>query len=92
MGTLLGRHLQTIGGRIFLVRIRNGLTQGDFAHYLGVSRQDITDYEHGSEVPPHVLVTLCEVFSVEWLWLTVGNGLPYFPSAFSVSRNNAMLS
>ena len=59
MGTFLGGNLQTIGGRIFLVRIRNGLTQGTFAQYLDVSRQDVTDFEHGGEVPPQVLVTLC---------------------------------
>ena len=31
MGTVLGGNLQTLGGRLFLVRIRNGLTQGVFA-------------------------------------------------------------
>ena len=92
MGTFLGGNLQTIERRIFLVHIRNGLTQGMFAQYLGVSRHDVTDFEHGGEVPPPVLVTFCEVFGVEWLWLTLGIGPPYLPSAFSFARNNALLS
>jgi transcriptional regulator with XRE-family HTH domain len=86
MGTFLGGNLQTIGGRIFLVRIHNGLTQGVFAQYLGVSRQEATDYEHGCGVPPQVLVTLCQVFDVEWSWLTLGIGPPYLPSAFSFAQ------
>ena len=80
MGTFLSRTLQTIGGRIFLVRIRNGLTQGVLAQYLGSSRQHVTDYEHEDDVPPQVLVTLCQVFRVAWLWLSVGKGTPYFPA------------
>ena len=74
------------------MRIRNGLTQGAFAQYLGVSRQDVTEYEHGSDVPPPVLVALCQIFNVEWAWLTLGIGSPYLPSAFSFARNNALLS
>ena len=48
MRTFLGGTPQTIGGRIFWVRVSNGLTQGVFAQYLGVSRQDVTDYEHAA--------------------------------------------
>jgi len=92
MGTFLGGNLQTPAGRICWVRISNGLTQGTFASYLGMSRQAVTAYEDGSEVPPQVLITLCEVFSVEWAWLTVGVGPPYLPSAGSCARNNAVLS
>ena len=35
MGTFLGGNLQTSGGRIFLVRIGNGLTQGVCARLGG---------------------------------------------------------
>jgi DNA-binding XRE family transcriptional regulator len=68
------RDPQTLGERLALVRNRHGMTQWQMSQVVGVSRQDVTDYEHGQEVPLPVLVMVGEVFGVRWLWLADGLG------------------
>ncbi len=69
------RDPQTLGERLAYVRNRHGLTQWRMSQVLGVSRQEVTDYEHGSDVPLSVLVRYCEVFAVRWPWLVEGLGV-----------------
>src|SRR5262245_31376362 len=45
----------TMGKRICLVRVTSGLTQGQFASFLGLPRQAVTAYETGQPVPLEVL-------------------------------------
>ena len=59
--SLLQRDPQTLGERLHLVRNEHGITQGQAAQLLGVSRCQVTAYEHGQDVPLPVLVTFCEV-------------------------------
>jgi transcriptional regulator with XRE-family HTH domain len=67
----------TMGKRIFLVRVAYGLTQGQFASFLGLSRQAVTAYESGQPVPLEVLFLLCDKFNVTWTWILTGNGPMY---------------
>src|SRR5262245_20471509 len=67
----------TMGKRIFLVRVVSGLTQGQFAAFVGLPRQAVTAYESGQAVPLEVLFLLCDKFNVTWTWMLTGNGPMY---------------
>ncbi len=71
----LKREPQTLGERFAFVRNQHGITQWRMAQLLGVSRQEVTDYEQGQEAPLPVLVKFCEVFAVRWPWLVEGLGV-----------------
>lgn len=70
----------TFGERVRKARREVGMTQGDFANELGVSRQAYAAWETGRNTPPHmpeVAVRLEEVtgFAREWFlgWADGGN-------------------
>lgn len=69
----------SIGERVFRVRVEHGLTQGQFATVLGLSRQAVTEYEQGGEVPWRVMGTIGNAFGVNWVWLLTGIGPKYTP-------------
>ncbi len=64
----------TLAERLASVRNKHGITQWVMSQVLGVSRQAVTDYENGQEVPLSVLVKFGEVFKVRWFWLVDGIG------------------
>lgn len=66
-----------VGGRVFGVRVEYGLTQWQFATVLGLSRQAVTEYENGGDVPWGVMVTIGDAFGVNWVWLLTGIGPQY---------------
>ena len=55
----------TLGQRIYRLRTEKGMSQGDLADALGVSRQSVSKWETDGSVPDlDKLVRLCEVFDV----------------------------
>ncbi len=54
-----------LGNNIYLLRTRKGLSQGDLAEALNVSRQSISKWETGSATPDlDKLLALCDLFGV----------------------------
>ncbi len=57
---------KTIGRNIVLIRKAQGLTQSNLASYLGVSREQISNYERGvRDISVTELNKLSELFGVE---------------------------
>ena len=84
--------------RIKKIRIKNKLTQAEFAKRLGTVQNTITGYETGRRNPRGSALTLmCEKFNVNEKWLRTGRGemfaqIPeedeYFKAATQISKNN----
>lgn len=84
--------------RIKKIRIKNKLTQAEFAKRLGTVQNTITGYETGRRNPSGSALTLmCEKFNVNEKWLRTGRGemfaqIPeedeYFKAATQISKNN----
>ena len=54
-----------LGNNIYLLRTRKGLSQGDLADALQVSRQSISNWETGGATPDlDKLLALCDLFGV----------------------------
>ena len=67
----------TLGERIHKFRTEKGLSQGDLAEVLDVSRQSISKWETDGSVPElDKLVKLGEIFEVTLDELVTGNGKP----------------
>lgn len=68
-----GTGLQTVEGRLIYARERAGLSQGEAANKIGVSRNTISRYENG-RAPKSVftLERLAEAYGVTLSWLQVG--------------------
>lgn len=55
----------TLGEKIYELRTRNNLSQGDLANELNVSRQSISKWENGNSTPDlEKIVKLAEIFKV----------------------------
>ncbi len=55
----------TIGERIYELRTRHNLSQGDLANELNVSRQSISKWENGNSTPDlEKIIRLAEIFNV----------------------------
>ena len=55
----------TLGEKIYELRTRNNLSQGDLANELNVSRQSISKWENGNSTPDlEKIVKLAEIFNV----------------------------
>ena len=61
-----GNHLTLrLGEKILIERKKSGLSQGQLADMLGVTRQSVSKWESGAAVPELAkLVALAEVFGV----------------------------
>ena len=54
-----------LGNNIYLLRTRKGLSQGDLAEALDVSRQSVSKWETGGATPDlDKLLALCDLFGV----------------------------
>lgn len=55
----------TLGEKIYNLRIKNNMSQGDFANALGVSRQSVSKWETNTSVPGlDKLLQMSEIFNV----------------------------
>ena len=74
--------MSTTGERIRELRLRNNLTLDDVAKYLGVGRQAIYKYEHGTvtNIPLDNLEKMAELFGVT----------PGYLSGWSMSRPDSV--
>lgn len=65
--------IQTIGQRIWYLRITNHMTQDALAKRLYVSGNTISSWEHGRTEPNlETIVKLSELFGVSLLYLITG--------------------
>ena len=63
-----------------LVALRGGLSQGEFAKKLGISRNTLGRYENGLRAPDaDFLLLLVEEFGIDANWLLLGVGEPPTP-------------
>lgn len=61
--------------RIKEIRKINGLTQQEFADKLGVSKQNIVNYECRDKIPSQsAIANICRTFNVNETWLLTGTG------------------
>ena len=57
--------MNTIGERIYSLRKQKGISQGELADALDVSRQTVSKWENDSSVPElEKIIRLCEIFKV----------------------------
>lgn len=62
-----------IGEKIYKLRVKNNMSQGDLADALDVSRQSISKWETNSSVPQiNKLARMCEIFNVTLDELVLG--------------------
>jgi len=62
-----------LGEKIYELRVKNNMSQGDLANALDVSRQSISKWENNSSVPQiNKLSRMCEVFNVSLDELVLG--------------------
>lgn len=63
------------GKRLQQVRNRSGLSQGDFAARLGLSKRSYVFWEMGDREPPfRLLIALRRAFRIDPVWLLEGPG------------------
>ncbi len=68
----------SIGERIRAIREEANLTQEEFGNNVRLARNTITLIESGRRNPSdRTLLDICERFSVNYEWLTTGNGEIY---------------
>lgn len=68
-----------IGERMRSVRLKNGLSQTEFAEKLGVSLPTINRFERGHRTPDaDLIVKMGEVFRCDILWVLTGSTSPVF--------------
>lgn len=61
------------GGRIRAIRLRERMSQAEFAEILGFSKWALIKWEKGTAAPPiSILVTLHRVFDVDPRWVVLG--------------------
>jgi len=65
----------TVHDRLFEIRKKTKLTQGDFSKRLGISRRAYINYERGDrELPSAFLIKLHAELSINPSWLLTGEG------------------
>lgn len=65
----------TINERVNAVRKSLNLTMEKFGEKLGVQKSAISKIEHGQcSVSEQMTKSICREFSVDYIWLTTGNG------------------
>ena len=70
--------MNTIGERIKKIRTDADLSMDAFGKRIGVNSSSIAKLEHGVNSPAERTVKqICSVFSVNYSWLTEGEGEPY---------------
>lgn len=60
--------------RLKILRKELNLTQSQFGNHLGISRDAIAGYERGVKISEPTVRLICNVFNVNYLWLTEGFG------------------
>lgn len=64
--------------RIRAVRDKLGLTQTEFGERIGLGKTGVSRIELGQVTPTlQTIKSICREFSVDYLWLTTGEGDPF---------------
>lgn len=64
----------TINERIKELRSVLNMTQSDFGNALGLTKSRISAYEKDEGIPDRALKSICNVYNVDYFWLTEGTG------------------
>ena len=66
---------ECLGSRLVRARKIRDISQGDLAEVMGLSRQQISNYENGRIIPRgNVLMRLAQALNVTQGWLLLGEG------------------
>ncbi len=69
------KKVEKIGDRIRAIRLKEGLTQTEFARKIGVSGNRLSEYETKGDPPKsNILTSIYRNFNVDALWLLTGEG------------------
>lgn len=75
----------TINERVYAVRKSLNLTMEKFGEKLGVQKSAISKIEHGQcSVSEQMTKSICREFSVDYLWLTTGEGEMFVENDFEL--------
>ncbi len=67
--------MDTINDRVKILRKELGLTLDKFGEHLGVKKAVLSQIENNkSSVTERMLKSICREFSVDYIWLTTGEG------------------
>lgn len=71
----------TQGERVKEIRKNLGLTLEKFGQRIGVGKSTISDLENGRRtLTEHMTKSICREFSVDYIWLTTGDGEMFIES------------
>lgn len=69
------KNVENVGERIRAIRLKEGLTQTEFASIIGVSGNRLSEYETKGDPPKsNILASIYRNFNVDALWLLTGEG------------------
>ncbi|WP_294346794.1 translesion error-prone DNA polymerase V autoproteolytic subunit [Prosthecochloris sp.] len=69
------KNVENVGERIRAIRLKEGLTQTEFARKIGVSGNRLSEYETKGDPPKaNILASIYRNFDVDALWLLTGEG------------------
>lgn len=69
--------MNTLGERIYELRTRKGMSQGNLADSLDVSRQTVSKWENNQSVPElDRIIAMSDIFGVSVDYIVKGEGLP----------------
>ena len=70
------KKIEKIGERIRAVRLKEGLTQSEFAQKIGISGNRLSEYETKGDPPKsNILASIYRNFDVDATWLLTGEGM-----------------
>lgn len=69
------KDVENVGERIRAIRLKEGLTQAEFARKIGVSGNRLSEYETKGDPPKsNIIASIYRNFDVDALWLLTGEG------------------
>jgi transcriptional regulator with XRE-family HTH domain len=61
---------KTIGLKIKKIRIENDLSQDEFSNIIGISKEDLSNFENNvTDIPVDILREIVEIFNIDANWL-----------------------
>lgn len=77
--------------RIKIIRKKLNMTAESFGKKIGVTRAAISNIENGNRsVTDQMRKSICREFNVDYIWLTTGEGEPFFESDESLEGNELL--
>jgi predicted transcriptional regulator len=66
--------MNKIGFKIRKFRIENNISEDEFSNLIGISKEDLTNFEDGvSNIPVDILKKIVEIFGINANWLLLEN-------------------